>query len=44
MQCVTGMSNDTDTGIGGASVGDAEKAGRKADSVQSIKNRQFNET
>ena len=39
MQCVTGMSNDTDTGIGGASVGDAEKAGRKADSVQSIENR-----
>ena len=43
-QRVTGQSNDTDTCIGGASVGDAEKAGRKADSVQSIKNRQFNET
>ena len=34
-QSVTGRSNDTD-----ASVGDVEKAGRKADSVHSIENRQ----
>ena len=33
-----------DTHIGGASVGNAEKAGQKADSVQSIENRQFYET
>ena len=33
-----------DTGIGGASVGDVEKAGRKADSVQSKENRHFYET
>ena len=39
-QSVTGSSNDTDTCIWGTSVGDAEKAGRKADSVQSIENRQ----
>ena len=32
-QSVTGQSNDTDTCIGGASVWDTEKAGRKADSV-----------
>ena len=44
MQSVTGKSNDMDTCIGGASVGDAEKAGRKADSVQSIENRTFYET
>ena len=37
-QSVTGQSNDTDTRKGGASVGDLEKAGRKADSVQSIEN------
>ena len=43
-QSVTGQSNDTDTCIGGASVGDAEKAGLKADSVLSIENRQFYET
>ena len=29
---------------GGASVGDAEKAGRKADSLQSMENRQFYKT
>ena len=39
---ITGRSNDMDTCIGGSSVGDGgEKAGRKADSVQSIENRQF---
>ena len=43
-QSVTGWSNDTDTSIGGAGVGDAEKAGRKADSVQSIENSKFYET
>ena len=43
-QSFTGQSNDTDTHIGGGSVGDAEKAGRKADSVQSIENRQFYKT
>ena len=32
-QSVTGQGNDTDTHIGGTSVGDAEKAGQKADSV-----------
>ena len=32
-QRVTRLSNDKDTRIGGASVGDAEKAGRKADST-----------
>ena len=40
-QSITGRSNDTDTHIWGASVGDAEKTGRKADSVQPIENRQF---
>ena len=44
MQSVTGGSNNTDTLKGGASVGNAEKAGRKADRVQSIENRQFYET
>ena len=44
MQSITGRSNDTDTCIGGASGGNAEKAGRKAGSVQSIENRQFYET
>ena len=39
MQSVTGRSYDMDTLIGGTSVGDLEKAGRKADSVQSIQNR-----
>ena len=44
MKGVTGQSNDTDTRIGGASVGDAEKSGKKTDSVQSIENRQFYKT
>ena len=43
-QSVTGKSNDTDTHIGGPSVGDMEKAGREADSVHSIENRKFYET
>ena len=41
MQSEPGWSNDMDTHIGGASVGDADKAGWKADSVQSMENRQF---
>ena len=32
-QSVTGKSIDTDTRIGGSSVGDEQKAGRKADSI-----------
>ena len=32
-QSVTERSNDTDTRFGGASVGDVEKTGQKADSV-----------
>ena len=44
MQSVARMSNDRDTHIGSASEGDAEKAGWKADSVQSVENRQFFET
>ena len=44
MQRVTGQINDTDTCIGGTSVGDAEKAGQKAYSVQCTENRQFYET
>ena len=43
-QSVTGRSNDMNTSRGGASVGDKEKAGQKADSVQSIENRQFHKT
>ena len=43
MQSVTGWSNDMDTRICGASGENAEKAGRKAGSVQSIENRQFYE-
>ena len=43
MQSVMGKSNDTNTHIGGASVGDTEKAGQKPDSVQSLENRKFNE-
>ena len=43
-QCFTGRSNDTETCIGGASRGNAEKAGWKADSVHSIENRQCYET
>ena len=41
MQSVTRMSNDMVTFIGGASVGAMEKAGWKADSVQSRENRKF---
>ena len=44
MQSITGRSNDTDTHIGSASVGDAKKAGWKADSVQSVEIRKFYET
>ena len=44
MQSVTGWCNDMDTYIRGASEGDAEKAGQKADSVQSMENRQFYKT
>ena len=46
-QCVTGQSNCTETCIGGASVGNAEKvekAGWKAECVQTIENRQSYET
>ena len=39
-----GTSNDMGTGIGGACVGDAEKAGWKADSVQSVENRKSYKT
>ena len=41
---VTGQSNDTDTCIGSTSGGNTEKAGQKADSVQSIENRRCYET
>ena len=41
---ITRQSNDMDIHIGGASVGNPEKGCRKADSVQSIENRQFYET
>ena len=44
MQSITGQINDMETWIGGASVENAEKAGPKADSVQSIENRQCYET
>ena len=43
-QSVTGLSNNTDTRIGGTSLRNAKKAGRKADSVQSIENRHYYET
>ena len=43
-QSITGQRNDTDTRIGGASVGDTEKAVRKTDSVQPIENKQFYES
>ena len=43
-QSVTGWRYDVDTHIRGSSVGDTEKVGRKADSVQSIENRQFYKT
>ena len=36
-QSITEKSNDTESRIEGESVSDKEKAGRKADSVQSIK-------
>ena len=41
LRSITGMSNDMNTCIGGTCRGDAEKAGQKADSAQSIENRQF---
>ena len=44
MPSVTEQSNDMGTHIGGASVGNEEKAGWKADSVQSIENRWCYET
>ena len=37
-------SNYMETCIGGTSVGDEEKSGSSADSVQSLKNRKFYET
>ena len=43
-QSVTGRINDAEARIGSADVGNTEKAGHKADSVQSIENRQFCET
>ena len=44
MQSVTGTSNDMNTRIGGDSVGNAEKAGWKADSVQSVEIRNLYKT
>ena len=41
-QSVTGRINDAKIRIGGPSVGNAEKTGRKAGSVHSIENRQCN--
>ena len=43
-QSITRTSNDKDTGIGGASRGEMEKAGQKSDSAQSIENRKFYKT
>ena len=43
-QSITGQNNDSDTCICGPSGGNAEKAGQKAGSVPSIKNRQCYET
>ena len=43
-QSVTGHSNDSDTRIGGTSGGNAEKAGRKAGSIQSKEDRQLYKT
>ena len=46
-QCITGRSNDTETCIGCASVGNPEKvhkAGQKAECIQTIENRQSYET
>ena len=40
-QCVTERSNDTESHKGGASLGDKEKEGRKADSVKSLENRKL---
>ena len=40
-QSITGTSNDTDTRIEGASRGDAEKAGQKIYSKQSLKTDNF---
>ena len=42
--CVKEGSNNAETRIGGASVRNTEKAGRKADSVQSLGNIQCYET
>ena len=42
-QSIPRQSNDRDTSIGGASGGNAEKAGWKAGSVQSLEKRQFYE-
>ena len=39
---VTEQSNDIDTGIGGTSVGNVEKAGRKADSFTKPKEKSIN--
>ena len=47
MQCVIGLSNCAETRIGGVSVGNGEKvekAGRKAECLQTIENRQSYET
>ena len=44
MQSVTGWINDVDTCNVGASVGNTEKAGHKAVSLQSIENRKCYET
>ena len=43
-QSVTGTSSEKNTRIGGPSVGDAEKAGWKLDSVKSVEDRKFYET
>ena len=43
-QSIAGRINEADTGIGGASVENAEKAGWKADSLQTVVNRQSYET
>ena len=42
MQSVTGQSNDRNTCIGSASRGNAEKAGRKTDSVMKLKEKSVN--
>ena len=43
IKSVTERTNNTETHIEGTSVGYEEKAGRRADSVQSIENRKFYE-